>query len=43
MVAGSVLEELTLCLAEENRAGALTAQGRLRQMLPAETFRLLFP
>jgi spermidine synthase len=43
MAAGSVLAELTLCLAEDNRAGAQAAQERLRQLLPAETFRQLFP
>lgn len=40
--AGRVLAEMTLCVAENNRAGELAAQHKLRQMLPPETFRLLF-
>jgi len=42
MEAGRVLAEMTLCVDEDNREGALAAQNKLRQMLPAETFRLLF-
>ena len=41
--AGSVLAAMTLCLAEGNRAGALAAQERLRQTLPADAFKILFP
>ncbi len=40
--AGRVLAEMTLCLSENDRTGASAAQQRLRQMLPPETFRLLF-
>ncbi len=42
VAAGRVLAEMTLCLSAGDRAGALAARERLRQMLPAETFRLLF-
>ncbi len=40
--AGRVLGEMTLCLSENNRAGAIAARRQLREMLPAETIRLLF-
>ncbi|HEY4245639.1 MAG TPA: hypothetical protein VGM64_02220 [Lacunisphaera sp.] len=40
--AGRVLGEMTMCLSENNRAGAIAAKGQLQQMLSAETFRLLF-
>ena len=40
--AGRVLAEMTLCVAEDNREGAHAAQHKLQQMLPPETFRLLF-
>ena len=43
VTAGSVLAEMTLCLAEGNGTGARAAQEHLRQMLPDEAFRLLFP
>ncbi len=43
VAAGSVLAELTLCLAEDNQAGVRAAQNRLRQILPAETYQNLFP
>ena len=43
VAAGRVLAELTLSLAEENRVGARAAQDKLRELLPAETYRLLFP
>jgi len=41
--AGRVLAEMTLCLAEGNRAGALDAQNRLKNSLPADAYRSLFP
>jgi spermidine synthase len=40
--AGRALAEMTLCLSEGNRAGVAAAQERIRQLLPAETVRLLF-
>ena len=40
---GRVLAEMTLCMAEDNRTGAIAAQKQLKQMLPGETFRQLFP
>ena len=43
VAAGGVLAEFTLCLAEDNRAGADAAQRRLREMLPADAYRSLFP
>lgn len=43
IVAGSLLAEMTLCLAEENPAGARAAQARLRQTLPAAVYQSMFP
>jgi spermidine synthase len=43
VTAGGVLGEFTLCLDEGNRDGAQVAQQRLKDLLPEETFRLLFP
>jgi hypothetical protein len=43
VAAGSVLAELTLCLAEENQAGARAAQERLKQMLPPAAYQSMFP
>ena len=43
VAAGGELAEFTLCLAEGNRAGADAAQRRLREMLPADAYRSLFP
>jgi len=40
--AGRALAEMTLCMAENDRAGAQAAQEKMKQNLPAETFRLLF-
>jgi spermidine synthase len=40
--AGRVLAEMTLCVEEEDRAGTTAAQRQLKEMLPAETFQLLF-
>jgi hypothetical protein len=43
MTAGATLAEMTLCLAEENPAGATAAQEKLRRTLPDEAYRRLFP
>ena len=40
--AGRVLAEMTLSASENDRAGAIAAQKRLKQMLPDKTFRQLF-
>lgn len=40
--AGRVLAEMTLSVSENDRAGAIAAQKRLKQMLPDKTFRQLF-
>ena len=43
VAAGRVLAEMTLCLAEGDRAGAVAAQERLKQTLPAAAYQSLFP
>ena len=43
IMAGSLLAELTLCLAEENPSGVRAAQARLRQTLPTAAYQSLFP
>ena len=43
VAAGSVLTELTLCLAEQNNFGARAAQEKLKQILPPAAYQSLFP
>ncbi|HVU17817.1 MAG TPA: fused MFS/spermidine synthase [Candidatus Didemnitutus sp.] len=43
VTAGGVLGEFTLCLQEDNAAGARAAQEHLRRMLSPEAYNRLFP
>ncbi len=40
--AGDTLAEMTLCIYEQNTAGAQAAQAKLRELLPENAFRQLF-
>jgi hypothetical protein len=40
-VAGAVFAEFVLCVTEGNRAGAESAQARLKQILPETSYRVL--
>jgi spermidine synthase len=43
VAAGRALGAMTLAMQEQNRAGVLAAQDRVRSLLPPETYRGLFP
>ncbi len=42
IAAGGALAEMTLCLEEDKRAGVNAARQKMRELLPADAFRLLF-